>query len=316
MTRIVFMGTPGFAVPALAALLDAGYEVAAVYTREDQPAGRGQRLEQSPVKQAALAQGLRIEQPRTLRSAANQEILASYAPNVIVVAAYGLILPQAVLDLPPFGCVNVHGSLLPRHRGAAPIAAAILAGDEAAGITIMKMDAGVDTGPMLDKASIPITAVDTTGTLTEKLARLGADLLVQTLPRWLAGQASEVPQPAAGATYAPRIEKEQGRIDWHEDARSIERKVRAYQPWPSAFTSWNGQMVKILRSHAAAGPAGEPGMVVAAGKNTAGVATGAGVLWLDEVQLAGKKPAPVAAFLAGARGFVGSRLGGEETGRS
>lgn len=310
--RVAFMGTPEFAVPSLAALLDAGYEVVTVYTRADQPAGRGQRVEPSPVKRFAIERGLRVEQPRTLRSAANQEPLAGLAPDVIVVAAYGLILPQAVLDLPRFGCINVHGSLLPRHRGAAPIAAAILAGDVEAGITIMKMDAGVDTGPMLSQARIPIAADDTTGTLTEKLARVGADLLVQTLPDWLSGEVPAVSQPKKGATYAPRIEKEQGRIDWTEAAEVIERKVRAFQPWPSAYTSWNGQMLKVLRSHVSHAPSeleGEPGTVIAGGRNMAGVVTGAGVLFLDEVQLAGKKVTPIAAFLAGARGFVESRLG-------
>lgn len=308
MTRVVFMGTPEFAVPSLAALVSGGYEISAVYTREDQPAGRGQRLEQSPVKQFALEQGLRIEQPRTLRSAASQEVLAGLAPDLIVVAAFGLILPQLVLDLPRFGCVNVHGSLLPRHRGAAPIAAAILAGDEEAGITIMKMDAGVDTGPMLARASASIAPNDTTGSLTRKLAQLGAGLLVRTLPGWLSGEIPGVPQHEQGATYAPRIEKEQGRIDWHEPAEIIARKVRAYQPWPSAFTTWNGQMLKVLKSHAGGGD-GVPGAVVSESRANAGVATGSGVLWLDEVQLAGKKPTPINAFLAGARGFVGSVLG-------
>jgi methionyl-tRNA formyltransferase len=308
VTRVVFMGTPEFAVPSLAALLSDGYEISAVYTREDQPAGRGQRLEQSPVKQFALGQGLRVEQPRTLRAAAGQEVLAGLAPDLVVVAAFGLILPQTVLDLPRFGCINVHGSLLPRHRGAAPIAAAILAGDEAAGITIMKMDAGVDTGPMLARASVPLAPGDTTGSLTGKLAQLGAGLLVRTLPGWLSGEIPAVPQQEEGATYAPRIEKEQGRIDWHEPAAIIARKVRAYQPWPSAFTTWNGQMLKVLRSHAGAGEV-EPGTVVPGSRGSAGVATGSGVLWLDEVQLAGKKPTPVNAFLAGARGFVGSVLG-------
>jgi methionyl-tRNA formyltransferase len=302
------MGTPDFAVPSLSALLAAGYEIVAVYTREDQPAGRGQRFEQSPVKRFALEPRLHVEQPRTLRSASEQATLAQFAPDVVVVAAYGLILPQPVLDLPPFGCINVHGSLLPKHRGAAPIAAAILAGDREAGITIMKMDAGVDTGPMLSKASIPIATVDTTGSLTAKLAALGADLLVRTLEGWLTGKVAVVPQQEEGATFAPRIKKEHGRIDWTEPAEMIAAKVRAYQPWPSAYTTWNGQMLKILRSRAEEG-SGEPGTVIAAGRGTAGVVAGSEVLWLDEVQLAGKKPTPIAAFVAGARGFVGSRLG-------
>lgn len=307
MARIVFMGTPEFAVPVLDALLKAQYDVVAVYTREDQPAGRGQRLEQSPVKQYALQYGLHVEQPRTLRSPDSHTRLATFAPDVIVVAAFGLILPQPVLDLPLFGCINTHGSLLPRHRGAAPIAAAILAGDPAAGITIMKMDVGVDTGPMLSTAALPIEPDDTTGKLTTRLSHLAADLLVGTLPRWLAGEVEAVPQPEEGATYAPRIEKSDGRIDWTEPAEVIARKVRAYQPWPTAFTMWNGQPMKILRARAGEGAAA-PGEVIAVGRNQVAVGTGQGALWLEEVQLAGKKPAPIAAFLAGARGFVGSRL--------
>jgi methionyl-tRNA formyltransferase len=307
MTRIVFMGTPEFAVPVLDGLVNAGYEIAAAYTREDQPAGRGQRLEQSPIKQYALARGLHVEQPRTLRSPDSQTRLAAFAPDVIVVAAYGLILPQGVLDLPRHGCINTHGSLLPRHRGAAPIAAAILAGDAEAGITIMKMDAGVDTGPMLSRASVGVEAEDTTGTLTEKLSHLAAELLVRTLPGWLSGEIEAVPQGEEGATYAPRIEKGDGRIDWREPAEVIARKVRAYQPWPSAYTTWNGQQMKVLRARAGEGAAA-PGEVIAGGRNEAGVGTGAGVLWLEEVQLAGKKATPITAFLAGARGFVGSKL--------
>ena len=312
MSRVVFMGTPEFAVPSLAALLAAGYDLAGVFTRQDQPAGRGQRLEPSPVKAYALAQGLDIYQPRTLRTPEAQASLAALAPDVIVVAAYGLILPQAVLDLPLFGCVNVHGSILPRHRGAAPIAAAILAGDPEAGVSIMRMDAGVDTGPVLDTAAIPVASDDTAGSLTDKLARLGAELLVSILPRYLAGEIVPQPQPAAGATYAPRLEKEAGEIDWHAAAVSIERAVRAYRPWPSAYTTWNGQRLKVLRARvgpAAEGATADPGRVIAGGRGSAGVVTGDGVLWLEEVQLAGKRPMPVSAFLAGARGFVGARLG-------
>ena len=232
---------------------------------------------------------------------------------MIVVAAYGLILPQDVLDLPRFGCINVHGSVLPRWRGAAPIAAAILAGDVEAGVSIMRMDAGVDTGPMLSAAYLPIAADDTTGTLTPKLASLGADLLVRTLPRWLAGELAPIPQPEEGVTYAPRITKEEGQIDWTEPAALIERRVRAYQPWPTAYTRWNGLGLKVLRAAgrnregAGAGGAGA-GNVIAGKAGSAGVVTGMGVLWLEEVQLAGKRATPIGAFLQGARGFVGSKL--------
>ncbi len=311
MTRVVFMGTPEFAVPSLAALLGGRYEVVGVLTREDRPAGRGQRLEESPIKQLAKTHGLVVQQPRTLRAAEAQAALAALAPEVIVVAAYGLILPREVLDLPRFGCVNVHGSVLPRWRGAAPIAAAILAGDVETGVSIMLMDDGVDTGPTLSAAYLPIDPDDTAGTLTDRLARLGADLLVRTLPRWVAGDLRPQPQSGEGATCAPRILKEDGRIRWSEPAVLIERRVRAYQPWPSAYTGWHGQQVKVLRARAEGGSGGgnqEPGTVIAGAHSTAGVITGQGVLWLEELQLAGKRPLPIGAFLQGARGFVGSTL--------
>jgi methionyl-tRNA formyltransferase len=318
MTRLVFMGTPEFAVPSLAALLREGYEIVGVLTKEDQPAGRGQKLVASPVKQLAQANGLVIQQPRTLRTGETQAALADLAPDVIVVAAYGLILPQEVLDLPRFGCINVHGSVLPRWRGAAPIAAAILAGDVEAGVSIMRMDAGVDTGPMLSAAYLPIAADDTTGTLTPKLASLGADLLVRTLPRWLAGELAAIQQPEEGVTWAPRITKGNGLIDWSEPAALIERRVRAYQPWPSVYTRWNGLGLKVLRARAdqASGDRGqgsgvrdqEPGTIISGKTGSVGVVTGMGVLWLEEVQLAGKRATPIGAFLQGARGFVGSSL--------
>jgi len=309
MTRVVFMGTPEFAVPSLRALLQAGYDLVAVYTREDQPAGRGQRLEASPVKRYALAQGLPLRQPRSLRTPDEQAALSDLAPDLMVVAAYGLILPQAVLNIPRKGCINVHGSLLPRHRGASPIAAAILAGDKEAGVSIMLMDAGVDTGPILGLRGLPIAPEDTTGSLTTKLAGLGAELLVNTLPAWIRGDLVPQAQPEEGVTVSPRIAKEDGRLDWSEPAELIARKVRAYQPWPSAFTTWGGQTLKVLRARAAVRTAGEPGVVIAGGRGTAGVATGDGIVWLEEVQLAGKKVMPIGAFLAGAKGFVGSTLG-------
>lgn len=315
LTRVVFMGTPEFAVPSLAALLHAGYNVTGVLTRKDKPAGRGQRVEESPVKQAALAEGVPVQQPRTLRDPSAQAALAALKPDVIVVAAYGLILPPAVLNLPPKGCINVHGSLLPRHRGAAPIAAAILAGDAETGVSIMIMDAGVDTGPVLSRAALPIAPGDTAGTLTAKLATLGAGLLIETLPRWLSGALTPEAQPPEGATLAPRIEKRDGLINWGEPATTIERRVRAYQPWPSAYTFWRGQMLKIVRARAEPGTGKlgpgmrDPGLVVDGERDQAGVVTGSGELWLLEVQLAGKRALPIDAFLRGAPGFVGSRLG-------
>ena len=322
MTRTVFMGTPEFAVAVLDALVAASFEIVGVYTRSDRPAGRGQRLDRSPVKQYAEAHGLPVYQPDSFRSPAEQAQLRDLCPELVVVAAYGVILPQPVLDLPRFGCINVHGSLLPRHRGASPIAGAILAGDREAGVTIMKMDAGVDTGPMLSSAAIPVSTHDTTGSLTERLARLGADLLVQTLPQWLRGDLQPAPQPGDGATFAPRIAKEDGRIDWHEPAVLIGRRVRAYQPWPSAFTTWDGQLLKVIAARVEARqpqsgdlslnphPGGtRVGQVVAGPRGTAAVITGDGLLWLETVQLQGRKATPVRAFLAGARGFIGAQLG-------
>lgn len=310
MARIVFMGTPEFAVPSLAALARAGHDIPAVVTREDHRAGRGQRTEQSPVKQFALSQGIPVLQPRSLRTAEYHAAIVDLSADLIVVAAFGLILPGQLLALPPHGCLNVHGSMLPRHRGAAPITAAILAGDQEAGISIMLMDEWVDTGPVLRAASLPVQPDDTTGTLSARLAELGAELLTATIPDWIAGALIPTPQPSEGATFAPRIDKRDGLIDWREPVLLLERKVRAYLPWPTAFTTWNGQSLKLLRTHIEEISAkGEPGHVVDDGRRKAGVIGGGGVLWLDDVQLAGKRPLPIEAFLRGTSGFVGSTLG-------
>ncbi len=307
MTRIVFMGTPEFAVPILSALADR-YEIVAVYTRVDKPAGRGKEMAESPVKVLARARGLVIEQPRTLRNEAAQARLRDYLPDLIVVAAYGLILPQAVLDIPPHHCVNTHGSLLPRWRGAAPITHAILAGDAETGITLMQMEAGVDTGPMLAKQAIPIAPDDTTETLTEKLSRMATDLLIATLPTWLEGKITPKLQPEVGVTYAGMIKKEDGLIDWHKPAVEIERAVRAYNPWPSAYTFWNGARLKIWRASASDATVSEaPGTVVRCAESI-GVSTGAGILILREVQLAGKRVMTIEEFVRGQRGFVGAEL--------
>lgn len=312
--RVVYMGTPEFAVPPLLALLRSGYDLAGVLTRPDTPAGRGQRMEESPVKQIARAENLSIHQPRTLRDPAALAELAALRPDLLVVAAYGLILPPAVLALPPKGCINIHGSLLPKHRGAAPIVAAILAGDEETGVSIMLMDAGVDTGPVLSRAAIPISDDDTTGTLTARLADQGAELLISTLPGWLEGTATPELQPSIGASYAPRIEKQDGRIRWGEPAALIARRVRAYQPWPSAYTTWRGQTLKVIKARVSdstrdqAPGISDQGLVVVGARDEAGVITGDGVLWLEEVQLAGKRALPIETFLRGAPGFLGGKL--------
>ncbi len=309
--KVLFMGTPEFSVPTLQALIASPeYEVVAVATRADKPAGRGRKLRPSPVKALALEHGIPVFQPRSLRKDPDAvAALAATAPDVIVVAAYGLILPKSVLDVPRHGCINVHASLLPRWRGASPIAAAILAGDEVTGITIMLMDEGMDTGPILSQAEEPILSTDTTGSLSERLSHLGARLLMETLPRWIAGELSPAPQDDALATYARMIKKAQGQIDWQKPAAVLEREVRAYQPWPGSFTTWRGKNLKILEAGVVQKAAdGEPGTVVETEAGV-GVVTGEGVLLLRRVQLAGKKPVDVDSFLRGHRGFVRSVLG-------
>lgn len=308
MARIVFMGTPEFAVPVLDALTRTTHDVVGVFTRPDQPAGRGKQLHASPIKQLAQQRGLAIFQPATLRQPKNVAPLRDLAPAVIIVAAYGLILPREVLAIPPRGCINTHASLLPRHRGAAPIAAAILAGDAETGITLMQMDAGLDTGAILAQRAIRIGDDDTTGTLTPKLARLAADLLIETLPRILAGEITPRPQDETRATMFKMIRKEEGQIDWTRPAVEIARRVRAFNPWPSAFTFWNGTQLRILRAHVSGARASdEPGRVIQSGNEIA-ITTGDGALILREVQLAGKRAMTIEEFVRGQREFVSSKV--------
>lgn len=310
MRRIVFMGTPDFAVPGLETLLSLpGTSVVGVYTQPDRPAGRGSRVQASPVKQVALRAGIPVYQPLGFRKRVeNVETLRDLRPDLLVVAAYGLILPPSVLQIPPLGSINVHASLLPRWRGAAPITFALLEGDAVTGVTIMLMDEGMDTGPILMLAEEPIRADDTTASLGARLARLGAATLQAALPRWVAGDLTPIPQPEAGVTYARLVKKQDGAIDWARPAVVIERAVRAYQPWPTAFTRWRGEPLKILKAAALSG-VGTPGTVVAVSGGVA-VATGEGLLRLDEVQPAGRRPMPGKAFVNGAPGFVGSMLPG------
>ncbi|MBU6348854.1 MAG: methionyl-tRNA formyltransferase [Chloroflexi bacterium] len=310
--RIVFMGTPDFAVPSLQALLDSssrGWQVVAVATQPDRPAGRGQRLVSSPVKQLALQQALPVLQPATLRKdPALLETLRQLAPTVLVVAAYGLILPASVLALPTFGAINVHASLLPAYRGASPIAAALLDGQSETGVTIMLMDEGLDTGPALRQASLPIQPSDTTAALSARLADLGAALLVETLADWLAGDVAPIPQQQLSGTPSTcqQIDKEDGQIDWTLSAEQIERRVRAYTPWPTAFTWWKGSPFKILQAAVVPGQA-VPGSVVRSAGGPA-VGTGAGLLLLQRVQPAGKRPLAASSFLNGAPEFIGTLL--------
>lgn len=309
MARIVFMGTPDFAVPVLQALTQTTHHIVGVYTRPDKPAGRGNQLQSSPIKQFALAYSLPIFQPTSLRKPEVIEQLRALAPDVIIVAAFGLISPPEVLAIPPRGCINTHASLLPRHRGAAPIPAAILAGDNETGVTLMQMDAGIDTGPILAQRALPIAEDDTTGTLTTKLANLAAALLIEMLPRILAGDITPQPQDDSRATFAKMIRKEEGRIDWTQPAIEIARRVRAFNPWPSAYTFWNGMQLKILRASASDFKTDiEPGRVIQWQKEIA-VATGKGALILREVQLAGKRAMPIEEFVRGQKMFVGSIVG-------
>ena len=306
MTRIVFMGTPDFAVPTLRTLIDR-FDVVGVVTQPDRPAGRGGEMRLSSVKQVALEKNILVFQPEKIRQPDAIEQLRDWQADVYVVAAFGQILPQALLDIPPFGSINVHASLLPRWRGAAPIQAAILAGDAQTGVTIMKMDAGLDTGPMLSQSAIPIQPLETGESLHQRLAQLGAELLAATLPGYLSGAIEPRPQPEDGVTYAPQITKDQGRIDWQAAADVIERQVRAFYPWPGAFTTWDDKILKIHSATTAAGEL-EPGSVTEQGGRVI-IGTGDGVLIPGRVQLSGRKAVSIDDFVRGHAQFVGARLG-------
>ncbi|NUM48387.1 MAG: methionyl-tRNA formyltransferase [Anaerolineales bacterium] len=300
-TKIVFMGSPDFALPTLQALAQ-HYPVVGVITQPDQPAGRGRTLTPPPIKTLAEQLGLPVIQPRRLRDPEPMAQLHVWNPDLIVVAAFGQILRANVLTLPPLGCLNVHASLLPRGRGAAPIQAAILHGEPETGVTIMQMDPGIDTGPMLTRRALPILPDDTAGTLTPKLATLGADLLLETLPAYLRGELSTQPQDDTQATYAPMLKKEDGLLDFHHPAETLSRQVRAYNPWPGASMDWAGGTLKVHAAHAEQGTA-PIGQRTRAGKLPA-VGTASGLLVLDEVQPPGKKAMPGQGFLNGARDWA------------
>ena len=319
--RVVFAGTPEFAAVALQALLDAGHQVKLVLTQPDRPAGRGMKLQASPVKQLALQQGIAVAQPMSLKldgkypdeaAAARAALLAADA-DVMVVAAYGLILPLWTLELPRLGCLNIHASLLPRWRGAAPIHRAIEAGDRETGITIMQMDQGLDTGDMLLVEKLAIAPTDTTASLHDKLAEQGGRLIVAALQQAQAGALQRVPQPALGVSYAHKIEKAEALLDWTLDAATLARRVRAFNPFPGAVTSWQGESLKVWAALAegdeVAGADCPAGRVRSADADGVSVQTGAGLLRLTELQRAGGKRLAVADFLRGVALEAGARLG-------
>jgi methionyl-tRNA formyltransferase len=285
-------------VPALEALLSSPHRVVAVYTQPDRPAGRGQQLAASAVKQCALRHGLPVEQPATLREPSAVEQLQRWSADVMVVAAYGLLLPQSVLQTPRLGCVNIHASLLPRWRGAAPIQRAIGAGDRESGVTIMQMDVGLDTGPMLLARATPIGPRETAATLHDRLAMLGSQALLDALGEIAAEKATPQPQPRDGVTYAAKIRKEEAAIDWSRAAVDIDRQIRAFDPWPIAQTQWNGQQLRVWEAQPIELPEpSRPGKVLATGAAGIDVGTGSGVLRLTRVQVAGRKAMSAAEFL-------------------
>jgi methionyl-tRNA formyltransferase len=321
--RVLFMGTPDFAVPSLRALVQnaargrvwhAGLDVVGVVTRPDKPAGRGRQVAVSPVKRVAQELGLPVLQPGPLRRPEALAQLRATRPDLIVVAAFGQILPPEVLALPRFGCLNVHASLLPRHRGASPIHAAILEGDAETGVSIMLMDEGLDTGPVLAQVATPVAPDETAGEVFERLAGMGARALLGTLPLWIAGGIAPEAQDPRLATLTRPLTKEQGRLDWSQPAERLARQVRAFQPWPGAYTTWDGRRLQIQRAHAVEMPAGEraPGecfVPVEDGGERLCVGTGQGALALEVIQLEGRRALPIADVLRGHPELVTATLG-------
>jgi len=306
--RVVFAGTPEFAERALAALVGAGHGIPLILTQPDRPAGRGMQPAASPVKRFALARGLALHQPASLKDAANAAPIEAAKPDVIVVAAYGLILPQRVLDLAPHGAINIHASLLPRWRGAAPIQRALMAGDSETGITIMQMDSGLDTGPILAQQAVPIAPDDDAGTLHDRLALLGAELIVRALEALARGALAPQPQPASGACYAPKLGRQDAQLDWIRPAIELERLVRALRPAPGALTTLGGEPLKVWDARVVAGR-GHPGEVI--GTSDAGlvVACGTDALALRRLQRSGGRQLDAGSFLRGRPVGVGERLG-------
>ena len=312
--RVVFMGTPAFAVPPLKTLLARDHDVVGVFTQPDRRSGRGRSLTGPPVKMFALECGIRVFQPASLRNDVEAcGELSDLAPDVIVVAAYGIFLPDVVLETPRLGCLNIHPSLLPRHRGPSPVVTAVLDGDAVTGVTVMLLDAGMDSGPILAQVETPVGEDEYAKPLTERLFDLGSDLLVSTLDRWSAGAITPVPQDHDSATFTRRLTREDGLVAWSRPAEALERQVRALNPWPGAFSSWDGRTVKIGRARSVAAEARAPGTVFEVEGGGVAVAAGEGALELLSVQLEGGRWADASDFSRG-RDFVGSVLGGSALG--
>lgn len=309
--NLIFAGTPAFAVPALEALLHAGHRIRAVYTQPDRPAGRGRKLAASPVKQCAQVHGIEIRQPEKITGEEN--ILRTDTPDAMIVIAYGLLLPPPILAIPRLGCINAHASLLPRWRGAAPIPRAIEAGDAETGVSIMQMEAGLDTGPVLAEARTPIHESDTAQTLHDRLALLGADSLTATLELLTHGSVTPKAQDTVGACYAKKLRKEESLLNWTEPATVLHRKIRAFNPWPVASTTWRGKTLRLWETGPleAGKPAGAPGTIVQADSAGIRVQTGDGVLTLTRMQAEGGKILSAVDFLNGHKLAVGDRLGDE-----
>lgn len=310
MLDIVYAGTPEFAVPALEALFASPHRVAAVYCQPDRPVGRGRKLVSGPVKTCALAHGATVVQPENFSSAASVDELRAFDADLMVVAAYGLLLPRAVLDTPRLGCINIHASLLPRWRGAAPIQYAILEGDTESGVSLMKMDTGLDTGDVIATRAIDIADDWNAGELQDALAPLGAGLLLETLDAIEPALAAALAQDDSRASYAPRLTKQQAEVDWRQPRDRLLREIRAYNPWPVSFTRLDGENLRLWRAAASDGPAGDPGEVMAHDKSGVHVSCGDGLLRITELQFAGRKRCDAAQAL-NARNLAGQRLGGE-----
>lgn len=309
--RIIFAGTPDFAATTLAALLTTNHQICAVYSQPDRPAGRGRKLTASPVKQLALEHNIPVEQPVNFKAEAERQQLASYQADLMIVVAYGLLLPQSVLDIPRLGCINVHASLLPRWRGAAPIQRAILAGDSKTGVCIMQMEAGLDTGPVIKRAEIAIEATDTGVTLHDKLAQLGATTLLESLTDIETLQQNAIPQTDADSSYAAKLLKTEATIDWSQSAVQIERQIRAFNAWPVAQTQWQEKTLRIWHAAALSDTAASatPGTIVQVTRQGIDVATGTGQLRLLTLQAPGKKALPVNDFLNAHPLQAGEQLG-------